>query len=178
MLRLSHIRQALREAGDAAQCLVCADALLAAKPAIWPTPGPAPGWACICRCWSLLELARPAEALPILEQALSTEPKQPKLLAELQQLHTRCQQTIEDMVAAAAPKQPAVFTASVPDLQKLQHRPENVRNICMLAHVDHGKTSLTDALIASNRIISNKQVGQVSAYRCISSHRYSLALWW
>ena len=29
---------------------------------------------------------------------------------------------------------------------------------CKVAHVDHGKTSLTDGLVASNRIISNKQV--------------------
>ena len=36
-----------------------------------------------------------------------------------------------------------------------------IRNLCVLAHVDHGKTTLCDHLIASNRIISSKNAGQV-----------------
>ncbi|KAL9129946.1 MAG: hypothetical protein Q9217_001748 [Psora testacea] len=43
----------------------------------------------------------------------------------------------------------------------LQRRAEEVRNICILAHVDHGKTSLTDALIATNGIISPKLAGKI-----------------
>eukprot|EP00962_Isochrysis_galbana_P046147 scaffold18450_cov125-Isochrysis_galbana.AAC.2 len=35
------------------------------------------------------------------------------------------------------------------------------RNLCVLAHVDHGKTSLSDSLIASNGIISNRLAGQL-----------------
>ena len=46
-------------------------------------------------------------------------------------------------------------------LVKLQQSPDVVRNICILAHVDHGKTSLTDSLIATNGIISPKQAGKV-----------------
>ncbi|KAI9803194.1 MAG: hypothetical protein M1825_001985 [Sarcosagium campestre] len=43
----------------------------------------------------------------------------------------------------------------------LQQDFDNVRNICILAHVDHGKTSLTDSLIATNGIISPKMAGKV-----------------
>jgi len=46
-------------------------------------------------------------------------------------------------------------------LSKLQHQGAGIRNICILAHVDHGKTSLTDALIATNGIISPKLAGKI-----------------
>ncbi|CAK7568339.1 MAG: Cytoplasmic GTPase/eEF2-like protein (ribosomal bioproteinsis) [Sporothrix epigloea] len=46
-------------------------------------------------------------------------------------------------------------------LAALQQHGDNVRNICILAHVDHGKTSLTDALIATNGIISAKMAGKI-----------------
>jgi hypothetical protein len=36
-----------------------------------------------------------------------------------------------------------------------------VRNICILAHVDHGKTTLSDCLIASNGIISQRLAGEL-----------------
>ncbi|KAJ3342830.1 Cytoplasmic GTPase/eEF2-like protein (ribosomal biogenesis) [Gonapodya sp. JEL0774] len=37
----------------------------------------------------------------------------------------------------------------------------NVRNLCILAHVDHGKTTLSDRLIATNGIISSKLAGKI-----------------
>ncbi|KAK0785324.1 Cytoplasmic GTPase/eEF2-like protein (ribosomal biogenesis), partial [Friedmanniomyces endolithicus] len=46
-------------------------------------------------------------------------------------------------------------------LVKLQQQGQGIRNICILAHVDHGKTSLTDALIATNGIISPKLAGRI-----------------
>ncbi|KAF2276378.1 elongation factor 2 [Westerdykella ornata] len=46
-------------------------------------------------------------------------------------------------------------------LVSLQRAAESIRNICILAHVDHGKTSLTDALIATNGIISPKLAGKI-----------------
>ncbi|KAF2863222.1 P-loop containing nucleoside triphosphate hydrolase protein [Piedraia hortae CBS 480.64] len=46
-------------------------------------------------------------------------------------------------------------------LVALQHQNQSIRNICILAHVDHGKTSLTDALIATNGIISPKLAGKI-----------------
>ncbi|KAF2087831.1 elongation factor 2 [Saccharata proteae CBS 121410] len=46
-------------------------------------------------------------------------------------------------------------------LVALQQAADGIRNICILAHVDHGKTSLTDALIATNGIISPKLAGKI-----------------
>lgn len=46
-------------------------------------------------------------------------------------------------------------------INKLQRNTANIRNICILAHVDHGKTSLSDSLLATNGIISQRMAGKV-----------------
>jgi hypothetical protein len=38
---------------------------------------------------------------------------------------------------------------------------ERIRNICILAHVDHGKTTMSDHLIASNGLIHPRLVGEL-----------------
>lgn len=48
-----------------------------------------------------------------------------------------------------------------PQLTALMDTPACVRNICILAHVDHGKTSLSDLLLATNGIILPKLAGKV-----------------
>eukprot|EP00743_Colponemidia_sp_Colp-15_P008611 GILK01009370.1.p1 GENE.GILK01009370.1~~GILK01009370.1.p1 ORF type:complete len:1052 (-),score=185.23 GILK01009370.1:177-3332(-) len=69
-------------------------------------------------------------------------------------------------------------------IQELQHNTSNIRNICILAHVDHGKTSLTDSLISSNGIISAKMAGKLrymdsrpdEQERCITMKSSSISL--
>uniref|UniRef100_A0A8D0BAM0 Elongation factor-like 1 n=1 Tax=Salvator merianae TaxID=96440 RepID=A0A8D0BAM0_SALMN len=43
----------------------------------------------------------------------------------------------------------------------LQKKTAFIRNICILAHVDHGKTTLADCLISSNGIISSRLAGKL-----------------
>ena len=70
-------------------------------------------------------------------------------------------------------------------LHALQQKTDRIRNICVLAHVDHGKTTLCDSLIASNGIISAKTAGEVrymdsrpdEQRRGITMKSSSISLW-
>uniref|UniRef100_A0A672KGP0 Uncharacterized protein n=1 Tax=Sinocyclocheilus grahami TaxID=75366 RepID=A0A672KGP0_SINGR len=44
----------------------------------------------------------------------------------------------------------------------LQKKRSHIRNLCILAHVDHVKMTLADCLVASNGIISSRLAGKAS----------------
>lgn len=142
----------LRAQGDSEGCMHAADSALQHNKQCWP--------AVACRCWALIQQRRPLDALPALREGVSAA-KQPAVLQDLRLLLRQARQCLEDAAFANAPRQATVFTTEPAEIQRLQNTPARVRNICMLAHVDHGKTSLTDGLVASNRIISAKQVGHM-----------------
>ncbi|MFB6102903.1 MAG: elongation factor EF-2 [Haloplanus sp.] len=48
----------------------------------------------------------------------------------------------------------------VQECERLMDRPENIRNIAIAAHVDHGKTTLTDNLLAGAGMISQDTAGE------------------
>merc|ERR1712057_49404 len=58
----------------------------------------------------------------------------------------------------------AVYTSTMPNfsvgqMREIMDLPHNIRNMSVIAHVDHGKSTLTDSLIAKAGIIAEKDAG-------------------
>ena len=51
----------------------------------------------------------------------------------------------------------------VEDILRIMRNVEQVRNIGIIAHVDHGKTTTSDALLAHAGILSPKLAGEARA---------------
>jgi len=49
---------------------------------------------------------------------------------------------------------------SISQIRRIMDLKQNIRNMCVIAHVDHGKSTLTDSLIAAAGIISSAKAGE------------------
>ena len=48
---------------------------------------------------------------------------------------------------------------TIDEIKKIMYKPDCIRNLSVIAHVDHGKSTLTDSLIARAGIIAMKNAG-------------------
>jgi elongation factor 2 len=52
---------------------------------------------------------------------------------------------------------------TIDQIREIMYEPNNIRNMSVIAHVDHGKSTLTDSLVAKAGIISEAKAGDARA---------------
>ena len=45
-------------------------------------------------------------------------------------------------------------------IKSLMKKPKQIRNVCIISHIDHGKTSLSDNFLASAGLINPNEAGK------------------
>ncbi|KAF6161844.1 hypothetical protein GIB67_001142 [Kingdonia uniflora] len=51
------------------------------------------------------------------------------------------------------------------ELRRIMDKKHNIRNMSVIAHVDHGKSTLTDSLVAAAGIIAQETAGDVPSFK-------------
>lgn len=106
-------------------------------------------------CWAKGAMVAPAAQLVLSAQRRCCRHRSPP-----KQMHAHLLRQQAPMLAQLI----AAASQSAPGTDAMQPQ-ERVRNMCIMAHVDHGKTTLSDHLIGSNGLIHPKMMGEL---RCLN----------
>ncbi|MEM2587351.1 MAG: GTP-binding protein, partial [Candidatus Bathyarchaeia archaeon] len=62
-------------------------------------------------------------------------------------------------------------TDDIKEMLAIMDRRDRVRNVCVVAHIDHGKTTLTDLLLAEAGLIPHDLAGEIRVLDYLEEER-------